>query len=103
LRALQLKNYFDSELNLPLWNSRSHQGPRSRAGQGCPICSENVSISVTGAWRGKVRVIENVEHFGSELYVEIFRDSSDVVVLEYREVETHYARADQAIPACISS
>src|SRR5258708_12177896 len=46
-------------------------------------------------------MIDNVEYFGSELYVEIFRDSFDMVVLEYREVETGYTRANQAVAASI--
>src|SRR5882762_747529 len=47
-------------------------------------------------------MVEDVEHFSPELDIEIFRDFPDVVVLENREVETHYARADQAVAAGIA-
>src|SRR5229473_5257138 len=67
------------------------------------MARQSVSVAVTRARRGEVRMIDDVEYFSSELYVEIFRDSSDVVVLEYREVETGYTRASQAIAAGIAA
>src|SRR5260370_25103153 len=98
----ELKDYFDGELDLPLRNRRSYQGTRSRTGQGCSVRCKNVGVAVTRAWRSEVRVIENVEHFSAELHVEILRDFFDAVVLENREVQTGYARANQAIAAGIA-
>src|ERR1700722_7053284 len=95
------ENYFDRELYLPFRNRRSYQGARCRAGQGCPVCGEDVRVAVTRSWRGKVCMIENIEYFSAELHVEILRDFPDVIVLENREVQTGYARANQAVAASI--
>src|SRR5258707_2511384 len=99
----ELKDYFDGELDLPLWNRRSYQGTRSRTGEGCSVRCKNVGVAVNRAWGSEVRVIENVEHFSAELHVEILRDFFDAVVLENREVQTGYARANQAIAAGIAA
>ena len=72
--CLILENKLQRKLDLPLGRSRFEQNARcsSNAGRkGSPGCVKDVGIAVTGAWRSKVRVIENIKHFHAELNVEI--------------------------------
>jgi len=48
-------------------------------------------------------VVENVENLNPELYVEIFRDSPDVVVFEHREIQGCYAWADHDVATCVAA
>src|ERR1700730_7568044 len=95
-------------MDLPLWPGCLDQTPRcsrrsGRGGQRQSRRVENVGIAVPWARRSKVRVVENIKHFHAELYVEVFRDSLDLIVLEYREVQVSRARADHDIAAGISA
>src|SRR5260370_22925784 len=69
----ELKDYFDGELDLPLWNPRSYQGTRSRTGEGCSVRCKNGGLAVTRAVRSEVRVTKTVEHFSSDLPLRILR------------------------------
>jgi len=54
-------------------------------------------------WLGEVGAIESIKYVYAELYVEILRDSLDLVILEYREIQICDARAIQDIATCIAS
>src|SRR5258708_7029328 len=48
-------------------------------------------------------MIENIKHLHTELYVEVFRDSLDLVVLEHGEVQIGDARTVHDIAARITT
>src|ERR1700687_2604814 len=52
--------------------------------------------------RGEVSMVENVEEFRTELCVKGFRDTSNAVVLEHRNVQLGHARTNYGIAAQIS-
>ena len=101
----QLKDEFDRELDLPFRNCRAEQSPRGPAcsSQGRSRSIKEVGIAVTWAWWRKISVVQNVKHFCAELDVEIFRDSSDVVVLKNGEVQIRNAWADKNVAAGIAA
>jgi hypothetical protein len=101
----KLKDEFDRELDLPFRNGRAKQSPRSPAcsSQGRSRSIEEVGIAVTRAWRRKIGVVQNVEHFCAELDVEVFRDFFDVVVLKNGEVQIRNAGADKDVAARIAA
>ena len=106
-RARGLEDQFDRELDLPLRDRRPQQDTcipaiteerierRSRR-------IENVGIDVSGGlgWR-EVGVIKDIKHLHAELYVEVLRDSLDVVVLENGEIQVRNPGADQDVSARI--
>src|ERR1700682_6308174 len=47
-------------------------------------------------------MIKNIEKLGSELYVEVFRDAPNAIVLEYRNVQLGHAGTNQGVAAQIS-
>ena len=49
----------------------------------------------------KVCAIENVEHLGSELYVEVLRNLSDGIVLQEREIKVNEARSGYGVSSGI--
>src|SRR5712691_2929972 len=96
----QLKNYFHRKLNLPRRCSSCSQRTRYRVGASSPI--KNVRIC-WGGRRSEVRVIQNVEDFRSELNVESFGNTLDVIVLKQREVQRGDAWTNQNIAPGISA
>src|ERR1700687_1746353 len=47
-------------------------------------------------------MIKNIEKLGSELYVEVFRDAPNAIVLEYRNVQLGHAGTNQGVATQIS-
>src|SRR5712691_8357843 len=62
------------------------------------------NIRIVGVYRQrKVRAIENVENLGSELHVEVFRNPSDGIVLEKRDIKVHEARSGNDVSTGVPS
>src|ERR1700681_564178 len=80
---LQLEDDFQSELDFS--RGRGCPGQESGYASWRPSWIEDVGI-VGGDRRCEVRMIENIEHFRTELNVEGLGNFADVVVLEYREI-----------------
>lgn len=66
----RLKNEFECELNLPLWDGGPDKDSREVAESSCSV--EDVCITITHLRRREVRVVENVENLHPELYVKVF-------------------------------
>ena|SRR5215813_12919302 len=47
-------------------------------------------------------MVQNVKSFDAELNVELFRNLTNPIVLEYREVESRQTRAPEDIAACVA-
>jgi hypothetical protein len=52
--------------------------------------------------RREISAVENVEKFSAKLRVETFRDASDAIVLEYRDIQFRHSRTNQGIATQIS-
>src|SRR5258708_5765939 len=95
-----LEDHLDGELNLARRGGGSGHYPRSSRWRSRPI--EDVGICRRRRW-SKIGMIENVEDLGAELYVELFRDALDVVVLKQGEVQLGYSRTHQNIATGIAA
>ena len=107
LAEFSLENKLESELNLPLRNSRSHQHTRQATVSECGIQRytsgiEDVSVAVAWSWRSEIRMIKNIEHLDPQLSIEIFGDSPDMVVFENREVQAGNAWSNQDVASGIA-
>src|ERR1700737_2282003 len=100
ISTLALKDYFDSELNLPCRCRGLGQQARCRV-RG-PSAIENISVDSLNR-RREIGMIENIENLGAELEVESFRDALDVVVLEQRKVQRSNPRTDDDVSPCIAA
>jgi hypothetical protein len=63
-------------------DTRGASGIADRGRQGSSSGVEDIGVAVSGSWRRKVWMIKNVEHFHSELDVEVFGNPSYTIVLE---------------------
>src|SRR5580765_3530199 len=100
LMKLELEYELDCELDLALRNRRPGEQP-CHSGR-CTVREKNVGV-VRGCGRREVGVVQDVEDLGPELYVEILRDTPDVIVLKDGQVQTSDAWADQNIPTRIAA
>ena len=74
----------------------------ARTAVGGPRFIKNIRIVGIYGQR-KVRAIESVENLGSELHVEVFRNPSDGIVLEKRQIHVHEARSGYDVSTGVSS
>src|SRR5258708_15196884 len=97
----------EGEWDLRFRDGRSNQEPRIPAiaeerRQRHSRSIKDVGIGVSGRLRRrKVRVVEDIKHLHAELYVEVLRDSLDVVVFEHGEIQAGDPGADHDVSAGI--
>src|SRR5713101_855342 len=95
-----LPDHLERELDDPRGGRCRSYYARTAAGSSRFI----INIRIVGIYRQrKVRAIENIEHLGSELHVEIFRNLSDGIVLEKREIKVHKPRSRNDVSTSISA
>jgi hypothetical protein len=75
-----LEDYFHGELNLA--RGGGCPGELTYTLRQRPSSIEDVSVG-RGRWRGKIRMVENIEYFRAELHIEVLGNSLDVIILEY--------------------
>src|SRR5260370_42586876 len=95
-----LPDHLERELDDPRGGRCRSYYARTAAGSSRFI----INIRIVGIYRQrKVRAIENIEHLGSELHVAIFRNLSDGIVLEKREIKVHKPRSRNDVSTSISA
>lgn len=91
-------DHLQRKLNLA--RRRLGGGDQSRAGDGISSLVEDREVS---GRRGKISPIQDVEKFGSELDIDVFRKSVDVVVLKNRSIQFRSPWSDQRIASEVAS
>lgn len=86
---MRLEDDLEGELDF----SRGGGRPGQEAGNASWGPSWVEDVGIVGGDRGcEVRMIEHIEHFGTELNVEGLGNFADVVILEYREINFSQTR-----------
>src|SRR5258708_27744826 len=97
-RSECLPDHFHGKLNLPRSGGCRIQQTRGQS-SGTSVPIKYVTV---GCRRIEIGVIENVEHFHSELDVKLFGNSSHVVVLKQRHVQVDEPRTRNAVAPTVA-